>query len=181
MSRLSSGTTLVHADLHNHTLMSDGAGDPDLAFDSMRSAGLDVAALTDHATVSDHILGDALAGLLPAAYKQIGGITRSDWARTRELADAADADGTFTAIRGFEWSEPLLGHINVWGSEHFTDAGAAVLRHPHLGPPGRRGGHAGRRRAPDGLGGARPWRRHALQPPCNDLGIADTSPWWLQP
>ena len=121
LSRLSSGTTLVHADLHNHTLMSDGDGDPDLAFDSMRSAGLDVAALTDHATVSDHILGDALAGLLPAAYKQIGGITRSDWARTRELADAANADGTFTAIRGFEWSEPLLGHINVWGSEHFTD------------------------------------------------------------
>lgn len=67
LSRLSSGTTLVHADLHNHTLMSDGDGDPDLAFDSMRSAGLDVAALTDHATVSDHILGDALAGLLPAA------------------------------------------------------------------------------------------------------------------
>ena len=52
-SRITRGTHLVHADLHNHTLMSDGDGDPALAFDSMRAAGLDVAALTDHATISD--------------------------------------------------------------------------------------------------------------------------------
>ena len=43
-SRLTRGTRLVHADLHNHTLLSDGDGDPALAFASMRSAGLDVAA-----------------------------------------------------------------------------------------------------------------------------------------
>lgn len=120
-SRLTQGTTLVHADLHNHTLISDGDGDPDLAYDSMRDAGLDVAALTDHATISDSLLASALAALLPEGYSQLGGLTRQDWARTKELADAADADGTFTAIRGFEWSEPLLGHINVWFSEHYTD------------------------------------------------------------
>ena len=38
-SRLTRGTRLVHADLHNHTLMSDGDGDPALAFASMRRAG----------------------------------------------------------------------------------------------------------------------------------------------
>ncbi|MGH3945742.1 MAG: hypothetical protein ACRDSI_11945, partial [Pseudonocardiaceae bacterium] len=48
-SRISRGTVLVHADMHNHTLLSDGAGDPEAAFPSMRDAGLDVAALTDHA------------------------------------------------------------------------------------------------------------------------------------
>src|SRR5687768_7367196 len=50
-SRLFPGTALAHADLHNHTLYSDGDGDPALAFASMRAAGVDVAALTDHATV----------------------------------------------------------------------------------------------------------------------------------
>ena len=39
LSRLTTGTRLVHADLHNHTLLSDGDGDPAEAFASMRSAG----------------------------------------------------------------------------------------------------------------------------------------------
>jgi hypothetical protein len=120
-SRLTRGTTLVHADLHNHSLMSDGDGNPDLAFASMRAAGLDVAALTDHATLSDNVLGDVLTGLLPAEYTQLAGLTRSGWGHTKQLADAANVDGAFTALRGFEWSEPLLGHINVWFTKDFTD------------------------------------------------------------
>ena len=48
-SKLFPGTRLVHGDLHNHTLLSDGAGDPELAFETMHAAGLDVAAITDHA------------------------------------------------------------------------------------------------------------------------------------
>ncbi len=131
-SRLTSGTALVHADLHNHTLLSDGDGDPALAFDSMRSAGLDVAALTDHATLSDNLLGDVLAGLLPPEYTQVGGLTPGSWARTQGYADAANQDGAFTAIRGFEWSEPLLGHVNVWFTEHYTDVLQAGLMQPLL-------------------------------------------------
>jgi hypothetical protein len=131
-SRLTTGTQLVHADLHNHTLLSDGDGDPALAFASMRSAGLDVAALTDHATISDHLLGDALAGLLPPEYKQLAGLTPGDWTTTGRLADAADDDGRFTAIRGFEWSEPLLGHVNVWFTDHYVDVLQAGLMQPLL-------------------------------------------------
>jgi hypothetical protein len=107
-SAISQGTTLVHADLHNHTLMSDGDGDPALAFESMRSAGLDVAALTDHTTLF-----------------AIGGLSRSEWDRTGQLADAADDPGGYTAIRGFEWSHPLLGHVNVWFTPNFADLGTA--------------------------------------------------------
>ncbi|MEV6494571.1 CehA/McbA family metallohydrolase, partial [Actinoplanes sp. NPDC051633] len=103
-SSISHGTTLVHADLHNHTLMSDGDGDPQLAFASMRSAGLDVAALTDHTTLF-----------------AINGLSSSEWNRTAALADAANEPGVYTAIRGFEWSHPLLGHVNVWYSGSFTD------------------------------------------------------------
>ena len=74
-SRLTRGTSLVHADLHNHTLLSDGDGDPADAFVSMRAAGLDVAALTDHATLSDNLLGDVATGALPPEYTQLGGLT----------------------------------------------------------------------------------------------------------
>lgn len=129
-SRISRGTRLVHADLHNHTLMSDGDGNPASAFASMRAAGLDVAALTDHATLSDHLLGDLLADLLPPEYRDVAGLTPQDWARTARLADGADRDGAFTAIRGFEWSEPLLGHMNVWFTEHYVDVLQAGLMQP---------------------------------------------------
>ena len=122
----------MHADLHNHTLLSDGDGDPALAFDSMRSAGLDVAALTDHSTLSDHVLGDVLADLLPPEYQQFAGLTPAGWARTKQYADAANADGAFTAIRGFEWTEPLLGHVNVWFTEHYVDVLQAGVMTPLL-------------------------------------------------
>jgi hypothetical protein len=105
-SAITQGTRLVHADLHNHTILSDGDGDPALAFGSMRSAGLDVAAITDHTTLF-----------------AIEGLSRREWDRVGVLADAADDPGNYTAIRGFEWSHPLLGHVNVWFTPDFTDLG----------------------------------------------------------
>jgi hypothetical protein len=131
-SKITKGTTLVHADLHNHTLMSDGRGDPEIAFATMRAAGLDVAALTDHSTIDS-----------------VRGLSDSDWQRTGKLADAADDPGSYTALRGFEWSHPLLGHVNVWYTGEFTDLLASstmgglyewILRHGGLSSfnhPGR--------------------------------------------
>ncbi|NEE00551.1 CehA/McbA family metallohydrolase [Phytoactinopolyspora halotolerans] len=119
-SRLQRRTTLVHADLHNHTVLSDGDGDPEQAFASMREAGLDVAALTDHATLSAGLLG-ILDPLLPPGASEITGISPRDFELVEKLADAADDPGSYTAIRGFEWSHPLLGHANVWFTEDFTD------------------------------------------------------------
>ena len=120
-SRISRGTTLVHADLHNHSLLSDGDGSPEEAFVSMRAAGLDVAALTDHATLSDHLSGDLTTGSLPAGYSKAAGLTAEGWTRTGMLADGADRPDAFTALRGFEWTEPMLGHVNVWFTEEWTD------------------------------------------------------------
>jgi hypothetical protein len=117
-SRLFPGTWLAHADLHNHTLNSDGDGDPALAFASMRSAGLDIAALTDHSTVSKGLPGS----VCPESNCQgLAGINEASWAEQAALADAADQPGAFTALRGFEWSSPTLGHINVWFSQTWTD------------------------------------------------------------
>lgn len=114
-SRISRGTVLVHADLHNHTLLSDGDGDPAQAFPAMRDAGLDVAALTDHA-----IRGAAMEGTGAGGTPWIG-LDRAGWRRTGELAEAYDRPGEFTAIRGFEWSHPHLGHVNAWFTDDFTD------------------------------------------------------------
>ncbi|MDQ1710363.1 MAG: hypothetical protein QOG49_1748, partial [Frankiaceae bacterium] len=38
---------------------------------------------------------------------------------TAKIADEHDVPGEFTAMRGFEWTEPWLGHVNVWFSETF--------------------------------------------------------------
>jgi hypothetical protein len=114
--------TLVVADLHNHSLNSDGRGDPEQAFEQMRAAGLDVAALTDHASIPltelaglglQHYPDEeavALGRLAPRSFDLPA------WHRTGELADKHDVPGEFTAIRGFEWTEPWLGHVNVWFS-----------------------------------------------------------------
>ena len=118
-SRLFPGTRLIHIDLHNHTLYSDGDGDPALAFESMRAAGLDAAALTDHSTVSKALQDVGTPCELGGC--GLVGIDEERWQKTRELADANDEDAAFTAIRGFEWSSPTLGHMNVWFSETWID------------------------------------------------------------
>jgi hypothetical protein len=61
-SRLFPGSFVVHTDMHNHTLLSDGAGDPERAYGSMRDAGLDVACLTDHTVTGKLLTSDDLGG-----------------------------------------------------------------------------------------------------------------------
>ncbi|WP_157361886.1 CehA/McbA family metallohydrolase domain-containing protein [Haloechinothrix halophila] len=114
-SKLDPNVRLAHADLHNHTLLSDGDGRADAAFETMRSHGLDVAALTDHSGVGK-VLGPTCQGCDAAI-----GIDESEWDRLKSYADAANADGEFVALRGFEWSSPVLGHMNVWFSATWTD------------------------------------------------------------
>ncbi|HUQ55158.1 CehA/McbA family metallohydrolase [Lentzea sp.] len=116
---------LLHADLHNHTLFSDGAGSAEDAYSTMRKAGLDVAAVTDHAygiSAPEKTIDDA------------------SWRKLGSIADAADAPGEFVAIRGFEWSSPSLGHMNVWGSGTWTEplplSADGVPGHLAIGDPG---------------------------------------------
>jgi hypothetical protein len=120
-SRLFSGVQLVHADMHNHTLLSDGDGDPAKAFGSMRDAGLDVAALTDHSTIQWGTDVDPCGDLCTGDAAALAGINEEKWAEMARLADLANADGSFIALRGFEWSSPFQGHMNVWFSERWID------------------------------------------------------------
>lgn len=118
-SRLFGGRWLAHADMHNHSLSSDGDGDPALAFASMRNAGLDVAALTDHSTLSWGLPQSVCGGNTDC--QSIAGIDDASWALAQRLADAANVDGSFVALRGFEWSSPTIGHVNVWGTQRWID------------------------------------------------------------
>ena len=117
-SRLFPGTALVHADLHNHSILGGGDGDPAQAFGKMRAAGLDVAALTEHATLGIPGGGESCD---PAPDCELVGINEARWGILGDIANANNDEGSFVAIRGFEWSSPTMGHMNVWLSETWID------------------------------------------------------------
>ncbi len=126
-SPVTRGTFLLHGDLHNHSDLSDGFGHAEDAFASMRAAGLDAAALTDHAGISDRsgALDPHLVDTLRRVWPEDPGMPSSlmgdtEYARAGDLAAAAESRGEFAAIRGFEWTTPHLGHINVWFSPTWT-------------------------------------------------------------
>lgn len=112
------GTRLIESDLHNHTLLSDGSGKAEDAFAMMRAAGLDVAALTDHAATNKHGMKiSACTSTCGAAT----GLDEKGWHLHGQLADQANVPGEFVALRGFEWTTLALGHMNVWFSSQWID------------------------------------------------------------
>lgn len=130
---------LLVADLHNHTWLSDGDGDPQTAFAQLRQAGLDVAALTDHASVPRHVRDEwrthAVDPLPTWMRTGPASLDVEEWALLERIADAADRPGEFTALRGFEWTEPRIGHVNVWFSatmRHVTTPGSVAGLHDWL-------------------------------------------------
>lgn len=115
----SSGRFVVHSDLHNHTTLSDGSTAADQAFQMMRDARLDVAALTDHA------LFGKVSGPVPCAHEKCNfylGIDEESWQVLEQLADTNERDGEFVAMRGFEWTTGTIGHVNVWFTEQWIDS-----------------------------------------------------------
>ena len=112
------GTFVVHADLHNHTMLSDGAETADTAFEEMRASGLDVAAITDHA-----VFGEVIGTACAHRCSQYAGINEEAWQKVAALVAASDERwADFVAMRGFEWTTGTIGHVNVWFSERWIDA-----------------------------------------------------------
>jgi hypothetical protein len=90
--------TLLWADLHGHSQLSDGTATPDEYFEYARDvAGLDVAVLTDH----DH-WGLRKLDMEPALFEQIKDATRR-----------FDAPGRFTTLHGLEWTSWIHGHRHI--------------------------------------------------------------------
>lgn len=113
---------LVHTDLHNHSFISgDAEGDPHAALNKVRARGIDVACMTEHA-VSGKDHGEHTCGTWQnGGCRFIEGINANDWETMAEIADAAYEPGRFVSFRGFEFSTPTIGHINVWFGKDFTD------------------------------------------------------------
>ncbi len=124
LSRLDPSGSLVavHTDLHNHSFISgDAEGDPYGALGAIRAAGIDVACMTEHAVSGkDHGQYDC-ATWQDGGCRFIEGINQNDWETMAKIADAAYDPGNFVSFRGFEYSTPTVGHINVWLGTDFTD------------------------------------------------------------
>lgn len=95
--------------LHAHTAYSDGSGTPEEAYQYARDqAKLDFFAVTDH--------GELLI-LWPWEQK---------WDKIKAAADAHYSPGTFVTLWGFEWTNPILGHINILNTADYTHCLATI-------------------------------------------------------
>ena len=68
------------------------------------AGGLDFFALTDHGEMID---------VWP---------WEEEWQEVLDAANATNQNGTFVALWGFEWSNPVLGHINILNTTDNTGA-----------------------------------------------------------
>jgi hypothetical protein len=90
--------------LHAHTDYSDGEGTPEEAYRYARDYGkLDFFAVTDH--------GEEL----------IFWPWQDKWDKIKSAADANYAPDSYVTLWGFEWSNPLLGHVNVINTDGYTN------------------------------------------------------------
>ena len=84
-------------DIHGHTALSDGTGDPTDYYRYARdAAGLDVAAITDHAAL----------GFRPLRGKP--------WNILKDAAEEYNEPGRFVTLLGYEWTSWIYGHRNVY-------------------------------------------------------------------
>ncbi len=89
---------LLWGDLHSHSAVSDGSGDPDDLFRYARdAAGLDFAAVTDH----DH-WGMPFLDASPES-----------WRAAEETVHRWNDPGRFSAFLGYEWTNWIHGHRQV--------------------------------------------------------------------
>jgi predicted metal-dependent phosphoesterase TrpH len=105
-AELLGGMNIYFGNLHSHTAYSGGQGTPAQALTWARdTAGYDFYAITDHGEFIDN-----------AAWADIGAQT-----------DAFNQDGSFVAMRGFEWSNIFFGHCCVYNTATFTSMIATPL------------------------------------------------------
>ena len=89
--------------LHSHTSYSDGEDLPSDAFYYARyTAGIDFLAVTDHSEQMSPW------NPLPPYFR---------WAKLQKQANAANDEGSFVALAGYEYSHVLAGHLNVFGTD----------------------------------------------------------------
>jgi hypothetical protein len=116
--------------IHGHSAYSDGyvGSRPADVLASAKGHGNDFFAVTDHSDTLQLPISaseECIAGIPPIGCAIADQVHPVDsfrkWAATKEQAQAATT-GSFTGIRGFEWTSDRFGHINVLGSTNQTNA-----------------------------------------------------------
>ena len=121
-SRLGSSLFVVHSDLHNHSIISgDALGAAHEALAHIRARGIDVACMTEHAVSGKDHGQYTCPDWKMGGCRFIEGIDANDWKAMAQIADEAYHPGAFVSFRGFEYSTPTIGHINVWFGQDYTD------------------------------------------------------------
>jgi hypothetical protein len=91
--------------LHAHSELSDGEGSPLEAYEYARDQGkLDFFALTDHGELLDSWPWE------------------DEWEELVSAAEMANDPYNYVTLWGFEWSNPILGHINVLNTPDYTSS-----------------------------------------------------------
>ncbi|MES2683884.1 MAG: hypothetical protein V4650_10235 [Pseudomonadota bacterium] len=131
-------STLRHYEglMHEHSSYSDGlpSAIPADYFRVAREAGYSFVGSSEHSDSLDPANFVALHAFcdpsndrfdptqLENCFLNPTGDNLLKWASTQDQASAANASGDFLAIRGFEWTSDVFGHINVYFSTNFTNA-----------------------------------------------------------
>ncbi|MCX6340464.1 MAG: hypothetical protein NTX71_11205 [Candidatus Aureabacteria bacterium] len=109
-----------HGDIHSHTGFSDGVdgSTPADAYAHARDvAGMDFYCVTDH--------------FLPTAPDDPMSLTPEEYTQLKEMADAANHDGFFVTLYGYEWTKDDT-HGNVYMVPDFIPATTPGTFYPEL-------------------------------------------------
>ena len=116
------GMQVLSGSLHDHSTDSDGdATSADVvAWEAANHAalGIDFGILTDH------------SDFFPVTYSTPGA---DPWNRQAAL-DQQYTSGDFAFLRGFEWTNDQQNHLNVLGSQNWTDRWTAGEASLHMAP-----------------------------------------------
>lgn len=116
--------TPYRGDMHAHTAYSDGEETPETAYQQAQTEGwLDFFAVTEH---SEWYLFPFRAdfdciGIQALDCYESPTPERTEWEETGHQAQRF-TDEDFLAVRGFEWSSQIEGHVNVYDTRIWTDA-----------------------------------------------------------
>ncbi|SES83844.1 S-layer homology domain-containing protein [Natronincola peptidivorans] len=117
---------------HAHTAYSDGAGTPAQAFEHARNTGLDYLIITDHSNWLDGVNNgrfefDAGSNEFVEKVNPTTG-EASQWWKTRLEAEAINQKyDDFLAMRGFEMTSSIWGHMNTINSDTYVEAKSQMV------------------------------------------------------
>jgi hypothetical protein len=113
--------------MHNHTAYSDGEGRPEDAFAAGKAAGLNYLFVTEHSEWLEFPFKaseDCLDPRNTPGCEAAPPPGKTEWQDVKDQGEIASNPAVpYLGLRGFEWSSPTLGHLNVLLSSNYIGNG----------------------------------------------------------